>query len=221
MLKRRGWILEALTMFRLRISNFVALSFGIFIAAQNVRSLAEPMLLVEIHNFDSCFDCSPSGTVFDFDVLILADPLPPQITAEWSFFGAPTDVGSTFVMPKELLPNFSTVLTHPQRIFGALSIFFNHTFDSPPKLNFTTTNQDVVTVTRVAPNLGPNLAGYRLTNITQTIDELQYTNVTPSRFRGSGAHTIRIYGEVIPEPASFLYVASVVVLFLFTDMRFP
>jgi hypothetical protein len=202
-------------MSRLSAYNVVTLSIALFATVFSGRSLAEPTLLVEIHNFDDCFDCSPTGTFFHFNVLILTDPLPPQIRAEWSVFGAPANVGNTFVMPNDLLPAFNTVLTHPNDIFGSLGLFGNasHIFDSPPKLNFTTTNQDFITVTRVAPNLGPNLAGYRVTNITQTIDQLQYSNITPSRFRGMGAHTVRVYGEVIPEPTSVLYMTIVFLLY--------
>jgi hypothetical protein len=155
---------------------------------------------------DTCFDCSPSGTFFHFDIALLADPLPPALIADWSVFAAPADVGSTFFMPQELVPRFHTILTHPDRIFVVPGLFGDgsHSFISPPKLNQTDPPGEVITVTRVAPNLGPNLFGYRVTSITQTIDELVYTNIASNRFRGTGSHTVRVYGEIIPEPASVL-----------------
>jgi hypothetical protein len=174
-------------------------------------SLAEPILIVEIHNFDDCYDCAIAGTFFGFDLLRIATPTTPELQAEWSVFAAPADLGRTFAMPSELIPNFNPILTHPETIFGTLSLFgdASHNFVSPPKLNQTNTGGDFITVTRVAPNLGANLFGYKVTGITQTIDDLTFTQIGSNLYSGTAAHTVHIYGEPVPEPATFLVAVSI------------
>jgi hypothetical protein len=54
-----------------------------------------------------------------------------------------------------------------------------------------------VIINRIAPNLGPNLQWYYITDVTQTIDELTITPKPGNRTDRSGAFTVRIYGEPV------------------------
>jgi hypothetical protein len=66
--------------------------------------------------------------------------------------------------------------------------------------------------TTYVPRLGVGLAGYRVTEVTQTIDQLEYYMPPGSLFPASRqAMTVRIYGHVVPEPVSALLLAHVLV----------
>jgi hypothetical protein len=59
-------------------------------------------------------------------------------------------------------------------------------------------------VARFVPVLGPNLSGYHVTGITQTIDSINFIPITASRYRAEASSTIRVYGEVVPESATWI-----------------
>jgi hypothetical protein len=52
-------------------------------------------------------------------------------------------------------------------------------------------------INRIAPNIGPNLHGYYLTDVTQTIDALTITPAPGNRTNRHGAFTVSIYGEPV------------------------
>jgi hypothetical protein len=54
-------------------------------------------------------------------------------------------------------------------------------------------------ISRHVPRRGHGLTGYDLTNVTQTIDRLEYVRSGDDIFADQ-AQTIRFYGEVVPEP---------------------
>ncbi|HEX2474674.1 MAG TPA: hypothetical protein VHK01_08010, partial [Lacipirellulaceae bacterium] len=58
-------------------------------------------------------------------------------------------------------------------------------------------------ITRHFPRLGLGLAGYDLTDITHTIDTIEYYQQA-NRFYSRQAHTVRLFGEPIPKPASIV-----------------
>ena len=149
---------------------------------------AEPMLLIELHTQGGCFDCLPTGMRYGFAVLQPGNPDRPPPAVTWELFATPDQVGQTFSVPADLLPVFDEFLTNGNTVgFNLYCCGSNgQALTSPPRLNHTDTS-DIVTINRIAPNLGPNLFGYRITDITQTIDELEFTAITPSLFRGSGA----------------------------------
>src|SRR5688572_6859356 len=113
-------------MIQTRFRNRAVLCFAFFLL---VREAVHAELIVEIHNYDTCFDCSSAGTNFGFDIIILpGGPMSPR--AEWSVFAAPADVGRTFSLSSQMVPVFDSILTHPEAIFGNLNIFGDagHTF---------------------------------------------------------------------------------------------
>jgi hypothetical protein len=65
-----------------------------------------------------------------------------------------------------------------------------------------------LSIQQFVPRRGVGLAGYTLTAVTQTIDSLTYTQVTPYLVSNQ-EQTIRIYGFVVPESATIglLFVA--------------
>jgi hypothetical protein len=127
-------------------------------------------------------------------------------TSFWNLVATQSDVGKTFSAPFNLLPIYAERLTSPATIFVQINCCGggSRDFFSPPLLNTGTTIPDPVLITRVAPNLGPNLVGYRVTDVTQTIDEITITQVSGDRYNRHGTHTIRIWGDRIPEPTSSL-----------------
>jgi hypothetical protein len=67
-------------------------------------------------------------------------------------------------------------------------------------------NNQSTTIQTFAPRLGVGLTGYRVTSITQTVDHVSF-QPEGDRWRVNAAQTIRIYGETIPEPGTWLLVA--------------
>jgi hypothetical protein len=166
-------------------------------------SKAEPILLVEIHNVGSSSLTSGEPEMgFHFDIGIQG--------SDWGVLATQNDVGKTFFAPSDLLQIYNEHLTSPEFLFVSLTCCgaTAHSFGAPPALNFGNVGRPFVTVTRVAPNLGPNLVGYVLTDLTQTIDDITITHVSDMRYNRSDAHTVRIYGEVVPEPATLLLVST-------------
>ena len=161
-------------------------------------SRAEPMLLVEIHNTGLRNLTSGEPEMgFSFHIGVVG--------SQWQLFATQADVGKTFSVPRELLPIYNQHLTGIEPEFVALTCCedIQHGFVTPPRLNQTFVDGPISNM-RVAPNLGPNLSGYFLTDVTQTIDAITITHVSDTRDNRSGAHTVRIYGEPIPEPATSL-----------------
>jgi hypothetical protein len=157
-------------------------------------------LLVQLHNSGGCYDCGPpQGTGFSFSTLV---PVPFPSTfprAEWDVFATPADVGKTFNMPAALVPEFNAILTSPLDIYGTMRCCGQGgggNFYDTHRLNGGVV--DILTVDRFAPSRGPNLNGYRVTAITQTVDSLVYEQIDPQTWRGNGTHTVSVYGEPVP-----------------------
>jgi hypothetical protein len=158
---------------------------------------AESALIVEIKNDDGVS-------------LSSGEPTMPFTFVPWTLIATWDDVGKTFSAPTDLLPIFNEHLTNPGTIFVQVNCCGggSHDFFSPPLLNTGQTIDDPVIITRIAPNLGPNLFGYQITDVTQTIDELTITQVSGNRYNRRGTHTIRIWGEPIPEPHTCLLIVT-------------
>lgn len=154
-------------------------------------------LIVEIKNDDGV-------------TLTSGEPTMPFTFVPWTLIATQSDVGKTFSAPTDLLPFFNDHLTNPGTIFVQINCCGggSHDFFSPPLLNTGQTIDDPVIITRIAPNLGPNLFGYRITDVTQTIDELTITHVSGTRYNRHGTHTIRIWGEAIPEPHIWVLIGT-------------
>ena len=178
------------------------------VIARGVSS-AEPTLLVELKGFGNCFDCLPTTMGFDFSV----GAQNGTVGAEWSVLLQESDVGRTFDLPPTLLPNFNAALTYS----GDLTIVTLFHGGDPRTIYsaaLTYGSQiDVPSVARIAPVLGKNLSGYELSNITQTIDSIDVTAIAANRFSIRADHTIRIFGQTIPEPGAVdLFVLGLAVL---------
>jgi hypothetical protein len=112
----------------------------------------------------------------------------------------PADEGMTFSAPAELLPFYNAQLTNPGQILVQVNCCdgSSRDFFSPPLLNTGQPTMNPVIINRIAPNLGPNLHGYYLTNVTQTIDALTITPAPGNHTDRHGAFTVSIYGEPVP-----------------------
>jgi hypothetical protein len=175
-------------------------------------SPAEPMLLAELESHGFCYDCFPTNIRFEFAAFVVPGGGP---SVEWSLPVVQSDVGQTFSVPPNLIPTFNSALTNIGEI-GARTLFVvNNAIDGGTVYTVGLTygtQMNVPSVTRLAPILGPNFSGYRITDITQTIDELTIEQLSTNLYREQGAHTVRIYGEPIPEPQSFALMLSAVLL---------
>jgi hypothetical protein len=168
------------------------------------------MLLVELQHSDlTPLTSGQPEMFFNFDVGV---PL-----SEFFILATQADVGRTFSAPDNLLPIYNEQLTRTGLIFPGMACCEGtvHRFISPPRLNEGNTGGDFVIVTRIAPNLGPNLFGYRITDVTQTIDDITITHVSDVRYNRSGAHTVRIYGVPIPEPSTWLLIIGFMLCYCF------
>lgn len=118
----------------------------------------------------------------------------------WELVATPADAGKTFSVPPALLPYMNAHLTSPTQITVLVNCCggSSRNFGSPPLLNTGQPIKDPVIINRIAPNLGPNLHGYYLTNVTQTIDALTITPKPGDRTDRHGAFTVSIYGEPVP-----------------------
>jgi hypothetical protein len=85
------------------------------------------------------------------------------------------------------------------------------------------TMNDVPSVKRFVPVLGENLSGYRVTNITQTIDAFTVTPLPSPRYdRIHAEQTIHIFGYAVPEAnAAVLFAAGSLIVQVSLRMRRP
>jgi hypothetical protein len=97
--------------------------------------------------------------------------------------------------PSDLLLSFHVHGDHP---YGAEVVLQSLTNDGP----FSGTK-----AIRHAPIIGPNLTGYTISSVTQTFNSLLVEPNGSNRYRLTGNTTIRIYGDVVPEPASWAHVS--------------
>jgi hypothetical protein len=188
---------EGLAMHQARIVKRIVLCLG-FIGVSNGSSTAAPSLLVEIHNTGLMNLTSGQPEMgFSFNVGVQG--------SQWLFFATQADVGKTFSAPTELLPLYNQRLMSDELAFVYLTCCETnqHGIVIPPLHNQNIID-GFISAVRLAPSLGPNLSGYRITDITQTIDDITITHVADIRYNRSGAHTIRIYGEPVPEPTAFV-----------------
>jgi hypothetical protein len=127
-----------------------------------------------------------------------------------------TDVGQTFSAPAELIPDFNAALTST----GDLTVSAQFTTSAGNMGDIKISYSSAVTsgslreslpVARFVPTLGPNLSGYHITGITQTVDSINFIPITASRYRAEASSTIRVYGEVVPEPATCILALAIIV----------
>lgn len=159
---------------------------------------AEPMLLIEITSEGS----SERGSIGEPIYLAFLTEDAPGIT-QHSLGGMydTDDVGMTFAASPEVLAGMEEALTNGGR-FG-----IDSQANAPPA----SAHADLIwtidppnwEITRHVPRLGLGLQGYDLTDITHTIDKIEYYQQA-NRFYSRQEHTIRLFGEPIPEPGFLL-----------------
>jgi hypothetical protein len=130
--------------------------------------------------------------------------------AAWSQVITQSDVGHTFPMPAELLDDF-VVLTSAN---SNLLLHFQLSSIGPggpsgvglvPSGVFTEGSlRNNPQVIRHAPVLGPNLTGYTISSITQTLESLTINQIGSNFYQLDAVSTFRIYGAVVPEPPSLV-----------------
>jgi hypothetical protein len=78
------------------------------------------------------------------------------------------------------------------------------TFDILPDGFWTWINRPGYTqkISTFVPQLGPGITGYRLTSISQTLDNARLTFNPGGYYFGSIKQTVRFYGIAVPEPAT-------------------
>jgi hypothetical protein len=95
----------------------------------------------------------------------------------WDIVATAADLGATFHAPSELLPLYNRTLNQPGPVWADMRCCGGG-------------NQG---------QFAGGLYGYRITDVTQTIDEFAYEQVEmTNRYRAKGKHTARIYGFEIP-----------------------
>jgi hypothetical protein len=61
-------------------------------------------------------------------------------------------------------------------------------------------------ITPNVPRVGFALEGYLVTRITQTVDYITWSTATGT-LAGNSQQSVRLYGEIIPEPSTFITIA--------------
>jgi hypothetical protein len=139
--------------------------------------------------------------------------------AQLSTIPTMADIGRTFTADPTTVTKFNQVLTSPGTVditstlgaglfreFVAQEFFTGPFMGEFPSMPIPETLQIVMKA--FVPQLGPNFAGYRITGVEQTIEGMSARQILPSVFIYWGAKTIRIFGERVPEPASWLVAAT-------------
>jgi hypothetical protein len=163
-------------------------------------SLAQQQLLVELRDADmDCADCQP------VDMRI--------VFAGWSQPITTSDIGKTFNMPMDVLDNLSPILTSSEASFGMSFQLFSIGPGGPNLFGRVSsaqlTNGDLLNnpqVIRHAPKLGPNLSGYTISSITQTLNSLVITQQSSTRYLLNAETTVHMYGAPVPEPPTLLLI---------------
>jgi hypothetical protein len=164
-------------------------------------SLAQPQLLVELRNAEMiCGNCQPIDMRIDFQATL----------TPWSQPITTGDVGRTFTMPADLLNDIGPYLTSSSGIGFSMVLRsigpggtdrFGNVSSTSFTLGSLTNNPQVI---RYVPALGLNLSGYTISSITQTLNSLEVTQQSSSRFRLNAFSTFYIYGAVVPEPSALV-----------------
>jgi hypothetical protein len=137
----------------------------------------------------------------------------------------PDDVGQEFFAPEgPALDGLKDALTWPNH-GGLLGLtgpsaggwYSTVSFNSNDVTYGSSVTPDEV-FNRHAPELGPNLAGYAITALSLSVDQFEYTPIG-SDWRGLGRFTIRVYGQPVPEPATWIVAGITIATFAFRRNR--
>jgi hypothetical protein len=116
-------------------------------------------------------------------------------------------------MPPDVLDDFAAALTSPAlfglgfqlRSIGPGGPVLSGDVPSSVLTNGSLTNNPQVI--RHVPALGPNLVGYEISNITQTLNNLEIIQQSATRYLLTANSTFHVYGVAIPEPSTLVLLA--------------
>jgi hypothetical protein len=137
------------------------------------------------------------GTTLQYHFLMSFSPL----GGGWTQNVAANDVGMTFLAPPETVHVLNEALISDQTILGGSvgsDADFHNTIANwlvwPDGAMGITYNQ-----------LVPQLPDYNLTEIARTVNSFVLQPLGTDTFRFGGSQTIRLYGELVPEPTTLLF----------------
>jgi hypothetical protein len=189
-------------------------------------SQAESILLAELYHSQATPDTA--GETFNFR---FHTGLSFEDQVELARTPTPADVGETFAADSVTLAKFDRILTsccggvdsgfgtfQPTPRSADANEFFNGPFmgEIPPV--HSPSNQLFILKAYV-PQLGPGFSGYRITALEQTINGMSSEQLNPTTFLYWGAHTIRIFGEPIPEPRTLIAVVEALICLAWGQKR--
>jgi hypothetical protein len=163
---------------------------------------AEPMLLIEIHDIGSSTNISYVGVpIYIAFKANGGNGNPPNAILEGLYDS--DDVGMTFHATPQNVEAFQAALSMATGEF--ILITSNHVASGGDADELWRTDRPE-SLRQFVPRLGVGLSGYDLTAVTQTIDRIEY--FPGLTINSQQQQTIRIYGQVIPEPSSLVLLAS-------------
>jgi hypothetical protein len=179
-------------------------------------ALAQERLLAELRTQGFCYECSPPVLMYDIGLFIRDSP---SAGAGWSVAAGISDVGKSVDLPTNLLSAFNNVLTHNGLVDGNMNCCHGDVGTIYTDALTYGTQRNDVQVTRVAPVLGLNFSGYHITNVTMTIDRLEWIPIGHRGFRAESMYTVHIFGVPVPEP--FALVQAMIGFVLALRVRLP
>lgn len=124
----------------------------------------------------------------------------PRATIRYEM--GPGNLGTTIMPSEPLQSEFTDILERPAAFLYS-SVGFSGNTGEGSLDNLLTNGWRFGPIVRSVPRLGPGLQGYHVGEITVTVDS--FTSIdhptNPDWYIHGGQHTIRIYGNMIPEPA--------------------
>ncbi|HEY3391494.1 MAG TPA: hypothetical protein VGK58_02215 [Lacipirellulaceae bacterium] len=163
---------------------------------------AEPMLLMEIHQIGGRGNLSYLGE--PIYLAFVTEPAPASSSADQAILDGRYDsshVGMTFSAAPDVVHEMEFNLRQPTGSFWLDGLARTPVPHRPDDLWQMGLIVDI-SVNQLVPRLGYGLAGYDLTSVTQTIDRLEYRTTGINAYVAEQEQTIRIYGQLIPEPSS-------------------
>jgi hypothetical protein len=151
------------------------------------------------------------------------DPLTNRSYSMGGELASEAEVGHVFTATPDVFEVFERVLTSPVPSgLGFSTIEQFNEFSIPSAVGYVKYPLPFqLSWNRHAPVLGPNLSGYDITEITLTVDRFDVITITPSN-PPVGSHrgqlTFRVFGEVVPEPATWMLL-TVAAFFMSLNLR--
>jgi hypothetical protein len=107
----------------------------------------------------------------------------------------PDQVGAIYEAPSTLVAQMAPLFADPSGFISGV------TMRTPFARNLTEFWDRPENIVPNVPQRGIGLEGYLVTRITQTVDYITWT-MSGATLSGNAQQTVRLYGEVVPEPAA-------------------